>query len=424
LNATLGTTKASIDGTLIDPLHLNNEEVNFQLEGSDLALLYPIMGMPVPPTPAYKLTGYLSHSGAIWAFRRFKGTVGNSDLHGDFSVDVGRTPPLITADLESLNLDMKDLRGIIGADRAVKPGGRVLPSEPFSLDKLHAADADVRFTGAKIVNPNLPVKKMTAHILVKDGTLKLAPLNFEVAGGNLVTEITMDGRKSHIVTHADITAKGLHLDQLFPPSKINNSSAGTMGGRITLDANGDSVAQMLGTANGEAALIMDGGTVSELLLRLANLDIANSFLVLLGGDKQVPIRCMVANFKAVNGDFQVQDMVLDTPKVNLSGEGHVNFADESLHLRLGSRGNSVAALRGPILVSGTFNKPSVSPDMSKVVARGGIAVGLGVLTAGLAAIIPLLEFSKDKPSNCAALVSQAKSDAGVKQSDITPHKLH
>ena len=424
LTATLGTTKASIDGTLVDPLHLDNEEVNFQLEGSDLALLFPIMGMPLPPTPAYKLAGYLSHTGNIWAFRRFKGTVGNSDLYGDFSVDVGRIPHLITADLGSLTLDMKDLVGIIGADRAVKPSGRVLPSEPFSLDKLRAADADVRFTGAKIITQNLPVKKMTAHIFVKDGMLKLAPLDFDVAGGNLVTEITMNGRKSHIVTHADITAKGLHLDQLFPPSKMNNASAGTMGGRIALDANGDSVAQMLGTANGEAALIMDGGTVSELLLRLSNLDIANSFLLLLGGDKQVPIRCMVANFKAVEGDFQVQEMVLNTPKVNIAGEGHVNFADESLHLRLDSKGNSLAALRGPILVAGTFNKPSVHPDMNKVVARGGLAVGLGVLTAGIGAMIPLLEFSKDQSGNCAALVSQAKSDAGIKQSDITPHKLH
>lgn len=90
--ATLGTTKASADGTLIDPLHLKGEEVNFQLEGSDLALLYPIVGVPIPPTPAYKLAGFLSHSGDIWTFKRFKGTVGKSDLSGDFSVDRGRTP--------------------------------------------------------------------------------------------------------------------------------------------------------------------------------------------------------------------------------------------------------------------------------------------------------------------------------------------
>ena len=419
--ATLGTTKASVDGTLIDPLHFNNEEVNFQLEGSDLALLYPIAGMPLPPTPAYKLAGYLSHSGDIWTFKRFKGRVGKSDFTGDISVDLGRTPQLITGDVVSNSLNMKDLAGIIGADSGAKNNDRVLPTEPFNLEKLRAADADIRFAGAKIITEKLPVEKMSAHILVKNGTLRLAPLDFEIAGGNLVTEITMDGRKSHIVTHADITAKGLYLEQLFPASKMNAASAGTMGGRAKLDASGDSISQMMASANGEAALIMDGGTISELLLRVSNLDIANSFLVLLGGDKQVPIRCMVANFKAVDGDFTVQDLVLDTPKVNIVGEGHVNFTDESLHLRLVSKGNSLASLRGPILVSGRFNKPSLRPDLGKVMARGSLAVGLGAVTGGIGALLPLLDIGKKKNSNCAALMSQAKSDAGIKQSDIAPH---
>jgi uncharacterized protein involved in outer membrane biogenesis len=427
-SATLGTTKASADGTLIDPLHLKGEEVNFQLEGSDLAQLYPIIGVLVPPTPAYKLAGYLSHTGDIWTFKRLKGKVGKSDLAGDFSVDLGRVPQLITADLVSRSLDMKDLGGFIGANRGTKPsdnpplGDKVLPTEPFSLEKLRAADADVRFKGERIITQKIVIEKMDTHLIVKDGTLKLAPLNFGIAGGNLVTEITMNGHKSHIVTHADITAKGLHLDHLFPASKRNAASVGTMGGRAKLDATGNSMAQMLGTANGEVSLIMEGGTVSELLLRLSDLDIANSIKVLLGGDKQVPIRCMVANFKAVEGDFKVQNLVLDTPKVNITGEGNVNFADESLHLKLVShlKGFSLASLRGPIVVTGSFKKPSVHPDMGKVVARGGLAVVLGVLTASIAALIPLLDFGKNKDSNCAALMSQTKSDVGIKQSDIAP----
>lgn len=423
VTATLGTTKASIDGTLIDPLHFNNEEVNFRLEGSDLALMYPIAGVPLPPTPAYKLAGYLSHSGDIWTFKRFKGKVGKSDLIGDFSVDTGKTPKLITADVVSLVLDMNDLSGIIGADSATMPSDKVLPTAPFNLEKLRAADADVRFKGEKIITQKLPIEKMEAHLTVKDGALKLDPLNFGIARGDLVTVITMDGRKSHLVTHADITAKGLYLNLLFPESKLNDSSEGTLGGRATLDTSGDSIAQMMGSANGEAALIMDGGTISELLLRMSNLDIANSFLVLLGGDKQVPVRCMVANFKAVEGNFQVQDLVLDTPKVNITGEGNVNFSDESLHLKLvsQSKGFSLASLRGPIIVTGSFKKPKVKPDMGKVMARGGLAAGLGAVTAGIGALLPLLEFGKKKDSNCAALMRQAKSDAGIKQSDIAPH---
>ena len=419
-NATLGTTKVSIAGTLLDPLHLKGQELNFQLEGSDLALLYKIVGMPLPTTPAYKLAGFLGHSGDIWSITRFKGTVGSSDLSGDFSVDRGKTPQMITAELVSHSLDMKDLSGLIGMALGPKPADRVLPNKPFNLAKLRSADADVRFRGAKIITQKIPLEKMDAHLVIKDATLRLAPLDFVLAGGKIVSEITMDGRKSNILTHADITVKGLHLEQMLPATKTHVASAGTLGGRAILDASGNSIAQMLGSANGEAALIMDGGSVSELTLRKSNLDIANSFMVLLGGDRQVPVRCMVANFKAVDGDFRVQDLVLETPKVNISGEGSVNFRDESLHLKLVAKGNSLAALRGPIVVSGTFKKPSAKPDMGKVAARGGLAVGLGVLTAGIGALLPLLEFDKDKGSNCAALMIQAKSDAGVRQSDIRP----
>ena len=139
-------------------------------------------------------------------------------------------------------------------------------------------------------------------------------------------------------------------------------------------------------------------------------------------DKQVPIRCVVGNFKAVDGGFKVEALVLDTPKVNITGSGDVNFTDESLHLRLvsQSKGFSLASLRGPIAVTGSFKNPLVRPEMGGVIARGGLAVALGAATAGMGALIPLLEFGKNKDSNCAALMSQAKSDAGVKASDMAP----
>ncbi|MEK7874993.1 MAG: AsmA family protein, partial [Pseudomonadota bacterium] len=422
------TTKARVDGVLIDPLHLKGEQLNFTLEGSDLALLYPIVGVPIPPTPQYKLTGALDHTGEVWKFHKFKGTVGHSDLAGDFSVDRGKQPQVIVANLFSRNLDMADLGGFIGADRGERPSDvprppdKVLPAEPFSLEKVRAADADVRFKGEKIMTVKTPLEKMDAHLIVKDGKVKLAPLDFTVAGGNLVSQIEMDARQQRIATHADITAKGLHLDQLFPDSRFAAANAGTMGGRTRFDATGNSVAQILGSANGEAALIMDGGAFSELLLRLSNLDIANAIAVIIGGDKQIPVRCLVGNFKAVDGDFKVDALLLETDKVNITGDGDVNFADESLRLRLvaKSKGFSLVSLRGPIGITGTFKNPVLRPEMGKVLGRGGLAVALGALTSGVGALIPLLDFGKHQESNCAALISQAKSDAGVKASDMAP----
>ena len=428
IQAVLGTTKATADGVLIDPLHMKGENVDFTLEGSDLALLYPIVGVPIPPTPPYKIAGRLNHTGDVWALRQFKGIVGKSDLSGDFSVDTSSKPQFIKADLVSNRLDMADLGGFIGADRGDKradkppPADKVLPSEPFSIEKLRAANADVKFRGAKVLTQKVPIEKMDAHMIVKDGNLELAPLNFSVAGGSLESHIKMSGSSASITSHAEISAKGLRIDQLMSTSKLGALSSGTMGGRAKLEMKGNSIAQMLGSANGEAAVIMGGGTVSELTLRLSNLDIANSLARMFGGDRQTPIRCFVSNWNAVNGDFQIQAMVLDTPKVNLHGTGDVNLKTEAINLRLTAHSKtfSLASLRGPIGITGTLKQPIVHPELGGVIVRGGLAAAVGTFTAGIGALIPLLELGKPEPSHCSELAAEAKADVGVKSSDIAP----
>ena len=428
----LGSTRVSIEGNLLDPLNFKGQQLNFTLAGNDLASLFPVIGVPLPPTPPYRLAGFLDHIGNVWTFSNFKGTVGESDISGSFAVDRNQQPQMISANLVSKQLLMKDLGGFIGADTEVRPStsppanDRVLPAEPFSFEKLAAANADVQFRGEKIISNNTPLTNMTAHLFITEGVITLAPLNFGVAGGNLVSYIQMNSRQSPIVTAAEFIAKGLHLNQLFPDSALAAEDTGTMGGRAKLIGHGNSVARMLATANGESALIMDGGSVGELMLRLSNLDIANSLRVLLSGDNQVPIRCMVGNFKAVEGDFIVKDLVLDTAKVNIVGSGNINFSDESIHLRLvpESKGFSLASLRGPIAVSGSFKNPVLRPELGEVIVRGGLAIALGAVSSGVGALIPLLDFGTERESNCKTLLGTARSDTGVKTSDMAPRGVN
>jgi AsmA family protein len=419
VRATVGATRARIQGFLLDPLRLGGEDLNFELQGADMAQLFPILGVPLPPTPPYKLTGHLEHTGDKWTFRRFAGRVGKSDLSGDFTLDHGAKPQRITASLVSKNLEMSDLGGLIGADRGAKaspkppPPGRVLPREPFSLEKLRVADMDVKFRGTKVVTEKLPLENMTASLKLRNGVLSLEPLNFGVAGGTLVSKIRMDARQPVIQTQADIAVKQLRLEKLLPEFKLTQANAGLLTGRAKLDTTGNSVASMLGGASGDAALIMEGGSVSELLVRLSNLDVANGLALYLTGDRQVPVRCMVTQLKGTNGVFRADPVVLDTGKAVITGNGNLDFAQELLDLRLVSRskGFSLAALRGPIIVSGSFASPSVRPDMRRVVGRGAVATALGVATGGLGLVLPLLDFGGAKDSDCAALIREAGGEA-------------
>ena len=154
--------------------------------------------------------------------------------------------------------------------------------------------------------------------------------------------------------------------------------------------------------------MMKEGSISDLLLRLANLDLANTLIVMARGDKNIPIRCLVADFKAENGALIPRTFVLDTEHTTLTAQGQIRLRDEKLDLRLVAqpKDGSVFALRGPIQVSGTFGSPSMKPELGNAVARTGAAVALGIL-APPAAVVPFLQMGKGETFNCSPPVDNA-----------------
>jgi hypothetical protein len=158
-----------------------------------------------------------------------------------------------------------------------------------------------------------------------------------------------------------------------------------------------------------------GVSVSELTLRLSNLDIANSLARMIDGDKKTPIRCMVNKLEAVKDDFQIQTMLLDTPKMNIYGSGNVNLKTEELNIvfKAHSKSFSLAVLRGPIIIiiiSGTLKNPAINPELDKVFIRASFAAVLSSVTSGLAALIPLLWFGENQQSHCNELITEAKDE--------------
>ena len=175
-----GDTRARFDGTVV-PHRLDNLDGSLILQGRDLSQLYPIVPVPFPWTPPYRLSGRLKHVGKVWTFRDFTGKVGDSDLGGRFEVDVSKAKPFADADLVSSRLDYKDLGGLVGLPPASGPPGartaaqnkeaakrerseRALPTRPYEVDKFRAVDARVRFKGKRFLASTLPLDNMNATL--------------------------------------------------------------------------------------------------------------------------------------------------------------------------------------------------------------------------------------------------------------------
>ena len=418
LRATAGPTRAHARGTLLDPFRLRDFDLRLMLAGQDMEDLFPLIGIATPPTPPYRLDGRFTRDGTTWRYDDFNGVVGDSDLAGSASVTVGRERPLLKANLVSKRLDFDDLAGFVGAppqtdgDEASNPeqraeaaalaaDARLLPDTPYNLTKLRAMDADVRWKAHRINAPSLPIDDMDAHLLLDAGLLRLEPLNFGVAQGDIRSQIRMDARSDTIRTQATITARRLDLGELFPQAELTKTAIGRIGGDIKVAGTGNSIAGILGSADGEIALGMGRGQISNLLMELAGLDIAEALKFLVTKDKTVPVRCAFGDFAVKDGVMQARTLAFDTSDTIIVGKGQISLKDETLDLEMRPRpkDRSILALRSPLVVGGTFKDPSFRPDFKRLGLRGAVAVALGSITPP-AALLATIEVGPGEDSAC------------------------
>jgi len=424
----IGDSRIALVGTLTDPLHLGALDVRLWLSGSSMARLYPITGITLPDTPPYATEGHLKaelhRSGSHYSYQDFRGRVGGSDLAGNLMFVTGGKRPKLSGDVHSKLLQFADLAPLIGADSNTEkqqrgdatpqPADKLLPVEPFRTDRWQAMDADVTFTGTRIVRgAALPIDSLATHLVLNNGALYLDPLSFGLAGGTVRSNITLDGSRAPMRGVLELNARHLKLKQLFPTFEPMRTSFGEINGDAALDAQGNSIAALLGSANGELKLLMNDGAISKTLLETAGLNVGNIVIGKLFGDKTVQINCAATDMAASNGLFDMRLFVFDTDDAVIDVTGTVNLANEKLDLDVKphTKGFRVFSLRSPLYVRGTLKNPNVGVQAGPLLARGAGAVALGVVAAPAAALLALVAPSHgDAGDNtCRAVLQQLRS---------------
>lgn len=419
-----GPTKISLVGTVKDPLAFAGADLKLDLSGPDMSLLLPLTGVAIPQTPPYRITGALDYADGSVKFNGMNGKVGSSDLTGDLQIDTKPQRPVITADLQSKLVDLKDLGGFIGADpgdaskgtkKAAPSNGRVLPNDPVNLPKLNAADVHLKYRAGRIQGRSQPLDNMRADLDIENGAVSLSPLSFGIGRGQIVSDIKLAQSGEGVHARTTIDFQRVDVDKLLASTGAARG-AGAIGGRAVIDGTGRSMAEILAHGNGELKLYMgSGGNVSALLVDLSGLQFGNAVLSALGVPSRATIQCLITDFVLQQGVVEARTVLLDTDEARVGGTGSINLRDESLKLVLETESKhfSIGSLPAPVDITGTFAKPSVLPDLAVVGARAGAAVGLGILLTPLGALLPTIQLGTGEDNACAGLLASAKAPPRV-----------
>ncbi len=422
-----GPTTASAAGSVENPLAFKGVNVKLELAGPDMSLLLPLTGIAIPKTPPYRIAGKLDFADGVVKFDDFAGKVGSSDLEGALNVDTKPTRPVLTAELQSKMVDLKDLGGFIGAEpgdadkgtkkpaAAANPSGKVLPTDKISLPKLNAADVHLKYQARRIEGRRQPLDNMVAALDIVNGEVSLHPLSFGIGRGKISSQISLAQRGNGVAAKADVDFQRVDVSKLMAATGAGEG-AGAIGGRAKIEGTGDSLAQILGGGNGELKLFMGaGGNLSALLVDISGLQFGNALLSAIGVPNRTQIQCLITDFVLTGGNAESRLTMLDTDEGRVGITGDVNLRTEALNLKLRTESKhfSIGSLPAAIGINGTLGKPGISPDLAEAGTRAAAAAGLGVLLTPLAALLPTIQVGTGEDGACGALLHEVQTPPRV-----------
>jgi len=482
---TAGRTRVKSRITITRPFDMGSVVADIDASGDDFADLYYLSGLALPNTAPYTVSTHVQRSGSRLDLTDFKGTLGNSDIHGTLSLETAGDRPMLTADLQTRLLDIKDLGPTLGsrvkttpgslsrkqaqpgsgretaqestakaraaAPKAAKTGAAaagqptgtagdtldlhgakpksaqtrtaeaqeadtrsakgqtLLPDAKLDLKRVRAMDANLKYRAEAVKTAKMSIREIVVAMRLDQGVMKFTPVSFILPEGKLSSNIRVDASKDVPEVGIDSRLSQVRLSQ-FKTKDGQEPLDGTMTGRAILQGRGKSLHEIGSTAAGTLGVVIPHGDIRSAFAELLGIDAARGLgLLLTKNQDKTGIRCGVADFKAQGGVFAVQEMVIDTDKVLITGKGEVDLGPELLDLTLNGQPKQprLFRIKSPIQLGGTLSKPKIGINAGNTPGQAALATVLGVVATPLAAALAFIDPGLAKDADCSALLEEA-----------------
>jgi uncharacterized protein involved in outer membrane biogenesis len=420
-----GGTRIQANGSIRRPFNFSRWSAEVEASGPDLADLYTLIGLALPNTPPYNLSGVVERNGSTYGMPRVAGRVGDSDLRGNFTASRQRNDRLLLEGAFASNrLDFDDLLAVLGAPPSTAGGetasaeqrqmaanltaqGRFLPDAQLDISRVRNMDARVSYRAARVVSESAPVRALSLDINLDNGLLRLDPLTLDLTQGRIGGAVSVNARGGVPRVDLDVRLANARLES-FVRLGERQPLTGSLLGRVQLSGSGGSVRDAAAAANGRISLVTPTGEVREAFAELTGINVTRGLGLLLTDDQStIAIHCGVASFDVRNGIAHVRSMVFDTETMLIRGDGTISLRNETLALNIEGEAKEprLLSIGAPISLSGRWRSPEVGIQASDALGQGGIAAALGALVAPIAAILPFVDAGLAEDANCAALLA-------------------
>lgn len=332
-------------------------------------------------------------------------------LSGAIRAGLSGARPSLFADLSAGDLDLRPYmpedakENAAASDNAAASGdggAKDWSDDVIDLSGLDAADVDLHIVATSIKTGIIDTAATDIKLVSEGKRTNLTIARLGLYEGDATGAVSIDRRAAAPKFAIKLDGKGIQAQPMLQQFADFGDFLGTVELAVDMTTAGASERQIVSALNGKGGLTVRDGAIIGYNLAAAVRGISTASLDL-DYDKaeRTDFAEISATWTAKNGVIDNPDLMMNAPLLRVTGKGTVSLPPRQIDYRVlpklvaslaGQGAKSAGGLGVPILIKGTFDDPSIQPDLEGVVrgvleapgdAVKGVVEGAGGVVKGV-----------------------------------------
>ena len=343
----------------------------------------------LPPWGPWELRGKFLASASGYEVPDVAVRVGSSKLEGHGSLITTGARPRLDIDLTAPRIQLDDFK--FGNWSLVEKKSR--PAKPLKAGEMLAKAKEEAAQGQKLLSPhvmrsldaslNVAVQEVlsgadrlgsgTLRARLSDGKFVLDPAEVNVPGGSAKLALSYQPTDSDVAVQATIGVDRFDYGILARRIQPGTDLQGLFSLHMRLDARAPTLDALMQHANGRIDFAVWPRNLKAGIFDLWAVNLLVALLPAVDPASESKVNCAVARFDLRDGKLTQDEILMDTSRMRVDGQGKVDFASEELAFRLVPRPKSpqFLSLAVPVQASGKITDFKIGVAGSDLVETTG-----------------------------------------------------
>ena len=289
-------------------------------------------------------------------------------------------------DIENINTNQNN--------KVKNSNSKLLPNDPLPFHLIRKNDLDLKIKIGRLRANFFDFENATVNAKSNNGIFQFGPFDGMLGGGHALLQLDVNANSTPALTSLNARIEGFDMSKAGAFRDSNTiESSGDAFTTLAISGSGESIASILGNANGGGLLYFEDMLIKNGTLDLFATDLFKKTLNAINPfkkkKKDTQISCAGFAFNIENGLFKTPyGVAAEANDYSMTGTGQINFATEAIDLEFKTKVKKLLAinplekLTGLVKVKGELATPVVTLN-PKGIFEIGATVGAAIATGGL-----------------------------------------